>query len=106
MTSVGSMATLFSGSGSGVGELTSAVLERLGPAAVELATVPRITIVTLEPSVMVPRLAEPVHGMDGVHSVAGELNVQYVSPVSSVGRTSVRLTACASDGPLLLAVIV
>jgi hypothetical protein len=87
--------------GSFVAELTVAVFVS-GPAGVAGSTVALIRTTTLPAAAIVPRLTEPVHGVAGVQPAP----VQYCSLSRAAGSGSLRVTLSASDGPLLVTVIV
>ena len=90
---------LFSGFGSGVGELTVAVLVII-PVAVGL-TVPLIITILTPPASIVPKLRLPVHGWKVTPS-----SIEYCGLSILVGILSVRRTLSASAGPKFETIIV
>src|SRR4051812_19962114 len=99
MTVVVASALLLAALGSSVVALEVARLV-IEPSAVEDLTVAVMTTVSWSPAAIVPRLSEPVQVADGP-----PLRV-YVGLIRELLRTSVRTAPWASDGPLLVTVIV
>ena len=90
---------LFSGFGSGVVELTIAVLE-ITPVASGL-TVPLIMIILSAPAGNVPKLRNPGHGLNVTPP-----SIEYIGLRMELGMLSIKRTFSAALGPKLLTVIV
>ena len=99
-------AELLPGVGSVVVELTVAVFEIELPFGLLGSTVALILTIWEVPAPMSPRLIELLPGQ-GVSGVQGPVvSTQYIGFCNDESRTSLRLTAAASEGPLFVTVIV
>ena len=96
---ISTVEVLLSGSGSGVGELTIAVLVR-NPVAVGL-TIPLMIRVMTSPGSTVPKSRRPVHGSKLIPP-----SIEYSGFKIAVGILSIRVTLCEADGPALVTVMV